>query len=413
MHKLSSIVGVVLLLACGGSLSTGRKNDMANHSAGSFGHDLAFLERHTEVIVLTSADESAQVAVAPQYQGRVMTSTAQGLQGTSFGYVHRAGIEAGVKQPHITVLGGEDRFWLGPEGGQFALYFAPGAPFDLEHWQVPEPIDWGGWPVTAQSAQAVTFQKDMTLTNYAGTQFSLRVERTIRLLQGEAIVSALGGTVGPNIGLVAYESDNVVTNTGEDAWRKEHGSVAVWILGMFPPAARATVVLPVHAGEDQTLGPKLNDRYFGAIASDRLKSTEGAIFFRADGKQRGKIGVPKPRARDVAASFDPDAHILTIVRFSLPEGDAPYVSSMWEQQDAPFGGDVVNSYNDGPLGPGLPPLGPFYEIETSSPALLLEPQANARHIHKTLHLQGPDAELDEVAKRVLGVSLAEITSALP
>ena len=31
----------------------------------------------------------------------------------------------------MNVFGGEDRFWLGPEGGQFALYFKAGDPFDL------------------------------------------------------------------------------------------------------------------------------------------------------------------------------------------------------------------------------------------------------------------------------------------
>lgn len=403
----------VLLLACGGAVQSEKKNDVANHPPGSFAHDLTFLERHTEVIVLASDDQNAQVAIAPQYQGRVMTSSAQGPRGKSLGYVHRPGIEAGVKQPHMTVVGGEDRFWLGPEGGQFALYFEPGVPFDVEHWQVPEAIDWGGWPVTAHSSRAVTFQKDMTLTNYAGTRFSLRVERTVRLLLSDAINEVLGGAIGPNTSVVAYESDNLVTNTGDSAWLKERGTVSIWILGMFPPGPRTTVVLPIRAGDEQALGPKVNDRYFGAIPTERLTSTDETIFFRADGKQRGKIGIPKSRARDVAGSFDPEAHVLTVVRYSLPEGDSAYVSSMWEQQAAPFAGDVVNSYNDGPLGPGLAPLGPFYELESSSPALMLEPQAAARHVQTTLHLQGPDAELDEVAKRVLGVSLAEINAALP
>jgi hypothetical protein len=412
MHKFGSIL-CALLLGCAGQIHAERKVDMASHASGSFGHDLALLERHTEVIVLSSGDQAAQVAVAPQYQGRVMTSTAKGLGGTSFGYVHRPGVEAGIKQPHITVLGGEDRFWLGPEGGQFALYFEAGAPFDVEHWQVPEPLDWGGWPVTAHSAHAVTFQKDMTLRNYAGTQFSLRVERTIRLLQEPAIEQALGGALGPNTSVVAYESDNLVTNTGDEVWSQERGALSIWILGMFPPGKRTTVVLPIRAGDEGTLGPKVNDRYFGAIPPERLKTTDKAIFFRADGEQRGKIGVPKARAKDIAGSFDPEAHLLTLVKYSLPEQDVGYVSSMWEQQEAPFSGDVVNSYNDGPLGPGRPPLGPFYEIESSSPALTLEPQATARHVHRTLHLQGPDAELDVVAQRVLGVSLAEITQALP
>jgi hypothetical protein len=253
----------------------------------------------------------------------------------------------------------------------------------------------------------------MTLRNYAGTQFSLRVERTIRLLQEPAIEQALGGALGPNTSVVAYESDNLVTNTGDEVWSQERGALSIWILGMFPPGKRTTVVLPIRAGDEGTLGPKVNDRYFGAIPPERLKTTDKAIFFRADGEQRGKIGVPKARAKDIAGSFDPEAHLLTLVKYSLPEQDVGYVSSMWEQQEAPFSGDVVNSYNDGPLGPGRPPLGPFYEIESSSPALTLEPQATARHVHRTLHLQGPDAELDVVAQRVLGVSLAEITQALP
>ena len=80
-------------------------------SANSCGDDLAFLRQHTSVVVLTSADGRSQVAVAPGYQGRVMTSTADGPDGASFGYIHRAGVSAGTRQPHMTVVGGEDRFW--------------------------------------------------------------------------------------------------------------------------------------------------------------------------------------------------------------------------------------------------------------------------------------------------------------
>ena len=51
---------------------------------------------------------------------------------------------------------------------------------------------------------------------------------------------------------------------------------------------------------------------------------------------------------------------------------------MWEMQREPFKGDVINSYNDGPPAPGKPPLGPFYELETSSPALSLSPASSTR-----------------------------------
>ncbi len=52
-----------------------------NPPAASFGADLAFLKQHTSVITLVDETGQAQVAVAPAWQGRVMTSTAGGATG--------------------------------------------------------------------------------------------------------------------------------------------------------------------------------------------------------------------------------------------------------------------------------------------------------------------------------------------
>jgi hypothetical protein len=381
-------------------------------AAGTFQDDLAFLKAHTPVILLASEDGRAQVAVAPGYQGRVMTSTATGLDGASYGYIHRPVIEQGTRQPHMTVVGGEDRFWLGPEGGPFALYFKPGDPFDTEHWQTPEPIDWGAWPVTGQTAREVSFSQPMTLTNYARTTFSLRVDRTIRLL-GRADLAAMIGRDPGEVDAVLYESDNRVTNTGTNVWRPESGLVSIWILGMLRPGPRTTVVVPYQAGPESERGPVVNDKYFGAQPPERLHVGPTAVFFRGDGTHRGKIGIPQPRAKDLAASYDPDRRLLTLVRFSLPAAPHGYVNSMWADQPDPYNGDVMNSYNDGPLGPGQPPLGPFYEIESSSPAAALRPGESIRHVHRTVHLQGPQASLDAITRNVLGLSLEQITRALP
>jgi hypothetical protein len=379
---------------------------------GTFRSDLSLLMAHTEIVLLTSTDGRSQVAVAPGYQGRVMTSTADGVEGTSFGYVHRAGVSAGVRQPHMTVMGGEDRFWLGPEGGQYALYFPPGSAFDTEHWQVPDAIDWGAWPVVSKTGSEVSFQQPLTLTNYSGATFTLRVDRTVRLIDQAGIARVLGHEPGAGTRVVAYESDNRITNTGSNAWKKDTGLVSIWILGMYTPGPRTTVVVPFARGPESQLGPVVNDKYFGAIGADRLHVGDGVLFFRGDGRKRGKIGIPRPRARDLAGSYDPDRHVLTIVKFTLPEGKADYVNSMWERQQQPYAGDVVNSYNDGPLTPGAAPLGPFYEVESSSPAAALKPGETLRHVHRTFHLQGPDSELDAVARAVLGVSLQDISNAL-
>jgi hypothetical protein len=79
-----------------------------------------------------------------------------------------------------------------------------------------------------------------------------------------------------------------------------------------------------------------------------------------------------------------------------------------DPQDRPFAGDAVNSYNDGPPAPGVPPLGPFYELETSSPAAELDAGQSLCHVSRTLHFAGPPDALDALAEKVLGVGLAEI-----
>ena len=84
---------------------------------------------------------------------------------------------------------------------------------------------------------------------------------------------------------------------------------------------------------------------------------------------------------------------------------------MWEIQEKPFAGDVVNSYNDGPAAPGAKPLGPFYELETSSPAAALAPGGTLTHVHTTMHFTGSEKALDEIARQVLGVGLGEIGKA--
>jgi hypothetical protein len=86
---------------------------------------------------------------------------------------------------------------------------------------------------------------------------------------------------------------------------------------------------------------------------------------------------------------------------------------MRELQKEPYAGDVVNSYNDGPPAPGKPPLGGFDEIETSSPAAELAPGRDMVHTHRTFHFVGEPDALDPIARKVLGVSLADVATSLP
>ncbi len=401
---------VVAVLAAGGCRQSARPEGGAP-PVSPFDADLAFLRQHSEVVLLEDGS-GARVAVAPTYQGRVMTSTTGGPDGPSFGWIGRAAIAAGTKQPHMNVFGGEDRFWLGPEGGKFALFFAPGNPFDLDHWQTPEPFDWGPWDISSQSSTQVTLRKHMSVVNYSGARFDLDVDRTVRLLtQGEA-AKLIGASAGGPLRVVAFESSNTVVNAGTTAWQPETGLLSVWILGQFTPSPKTTIAIPFTPGPESTAGPVVNDRYFGAVPGDRLTTGDDVIFFKGDGESRGKIGLSPRRALDVAGSYDAVSGVLTLVQYSPSRGGTRYVNSVWDPGADPYAGDVINSYNDGPAAPGKPPLGPFYELETSSPALALGPGERYTHVHRTIHAKGPDADLDPVARATLRASLEQIRSAL-
>lgn len=382
-------------------------------NAASFFEDKEFLKKHTELIVLSDRSGMSQVAVAPAWQGRVMTSTSGGDLGLSYGWINRDLIASGKRQPHIHVFGGEDRFWLGPEGGQFSIFFAKGAQFELNDWQTPPAIDTLRYAPSKVSKSQVTFGAAFTLTNYSGTQFDLKVKRQVRLLTTSSVKAALGVGRAEALQVVAFETVNRITNAGRNPWIHETGLLSVWILGMFNPSPATTIVVPIKPGPESALGSRVTSDYFGAVPPDRLVVRDAAVFFSGDGKFRSKIGISPQRSRAILGSYDAANRVLTLVTFTQPEGVSDYVNSLWKLQDNPYAGDAANSYNDGPATPGAKPLGPFYELESSSPAAALKPGRSLSHVHRTIHLSGNVESLDKIARAHLGVSLQEIQSALP
>ena len=87
----------------------------------NFQHDLDLLKKYTEPVVLKSNGDQCQLIVVPEYQGRVMTSTSNGLGGSSYGWINDKLIQSGEIQSHINAYGGED--FLGRAGrGQFSVF---------------------------------------------------------------------------------------------------------------------------------------------------------------------------------------------------------------------------------------------------------------------------------------------------
>ncbi|GAB4031613.1 DUF6786 family protein [Spirosoma jeollabukense] len=366
----------------------------------TYDQDRQFLrQHHPDLVELKSSNTRA--LICPAYQGRVMTSSADGQ--SSYGWINYDLIRSRKTLPHMNAFGGEDRFWLGPEGGQYALFFKKGDPFDAEHWQTPAAIDSEPFTITDTTNTTATFARRVSLTNYAGTQFDIGIERTIKLLSSSEISHQLNMPVD-SLNVVGIQSDNTITNLGKLPWTAQTGMPCVWILGMMNASPEATIIIPFRSGE----GKPINDTYFGKVPAERLRVGKTAAFFKADAKYRSKIGVSPARVTNWIGSYDPMIQTLTLVTYDFNPNDRVYVNSAWEHQKEPYAGDVINAYNDGPMKPGQPQMGQFYELESSSPAANLAPGAKRQHRHTTFHVQGSEQSLNKIAKKLLLTDLSQL-----
>ncbi|MBR1928046.1 MAG: hypothetical protein IJ840_09940 [Bacteroidales bacterium] len=373
-----------------------------NSNMGTYGYDLDFLaSRNIPVVELKSSDALARVLVVPAFQGRVMTSTAGGLGGASYGWLNHKAIAEGPVNPRFNPFGGEERFWIGPEGGPFSWYFKPGDEQVYANWDVPAFIDSEPFETESSSENEAVFSKDVVLTNASGVEFHIGVRRMVHLLERSEAEKVLGCHVSDKIRPVVYRTINTLTNLGPTAWTRETGMPSVWLLGMYPPTPSTVVFIPFREDHE---GKIVNDEYFGKVPEDRLVVKDGFVYFRIDGKYRAKIGLPAGSAKDLCGSYDPVAGVLNILKYTVPQGVGDYVNSQWGPQEDPFGGDVINSYNDGPTETGVV-MGPFYEIETSSPGAALAPGESLTHTQYTFHLEGAASELEKLAVDVFGAGV--------
>jgi hypothetical protein len=229
----------------------------------------------------------------------------------------------------------------------------------------------------------------------------MSIDRTVALMDAAEVAADFGVQLSQDMKIVAYKSDNKITNTGDNAWTKEGGLVSVWMLSMFNPTPTTTVFIPYKKDAGGTI---VNDEYFGKIPADRLIKEDGIIYFKIDGKYRSKLGLPASRATNLCGSYDSSKSVLTILWCSLPETSSVYVNGQWGHQENPFAGDVINSYNDGPVEDGAI-MGPFYEIETSSPGAELTPGESLVHRQKIIHIQGEDGQLAPIVQKLFGADL--------
>ncbi|MDB5004328.1 MAG: hypothetical protein JWQ34_2553 [Mucilaginibacter sp.] len=405
-NKLKLNYAVIAIAATLSSCQMNGKKDANSNTfeKGTFGYDLDFLKKNDSVFVLKSADGKAQVIVSAKYQGKVFTSTADSLQGRSFGWINYKTFKADTDS-HMNAYGSENRLWLGPEGGKFSLFFKPRTKMDFPYWHTPKAFDTEAWNVVTANEKKVMMTKDMSLQNYAGTQLKIKVDRDISIFENVAIEMELGIKLDNKTKVVGFQATNNLTNIGNFAWDEKTGAPCMWNLDMFTPSPKVVIIIPYN--DAQTAKIATTD-YFGQIPADRIVFKNNILFFKADGKSRGKLGITPKRAMPVIGSYDAENNVLTIAKFDV-DNKGLYLNQEWRTDRDPLSGDAVNAYNDGPLANGSQ-MGPFYEIESVSPAAFLTPGRSLRHRHQVYHFTGDKASLDAIAKTVLGISLADAES---
>src|SRR5262249_18277366 len=157
-----------------------------------------------------------------------------------------------------------------------------GAPFDLEHWFTPAPIDTVPFGLLTQSSDKAKFGATFSLTNYSGTRFEVMVIREVRLLSNPW--GKVGLEPSSALKLVVYETYNEIVNGGHEPWKKETGLLSIWILGMFNPSRNTTIVVPIWNGAETEFGSRVTSDYFGAVPPGRLVLKDDVIYFSGDGK---------------------------------------------------------------------------------------------------------------------------------
>lgn len=413
MKSKNIILFTVLLIVGIGIISCSenknRSEDMGKeYEKGTFGYDLNYISEKDSIILLKSEDEKAQIILSAKYQAKVFTSTANGLEGNSHGFVNYKFFDSGIVDEHMNGFGGENRLWLGPEGGRYSIFFEPGHEQIFENWHTPKAIDIEEWEVKDADNNNATFIKDIVLNNYKGTRLKLAVERTISLLNEEEIERKLKLKIPQGVNSVAYSTVNKITNQNDFKWDKETGTICIWMLDMFNPSDSAVTIIPYHKGDPKELGNIVKSDYFGEISSDRLIDQDGVLLFKTDGKSRGKLGMNALRTRGIAGNYDPITNRLTVVTFGV-NPKFVYLNQEWNPETDPIVGDALNAYNDGPLEDGSI-MGPFLELESSSPAAFLEPGQTLSHKHNVFHFVGDELMLSQISEILLGTSLDTLKS---
>ena len=372
----------------------------SNQDIVKFEEDYNQLKEFDDVIFLRKGN--SMLAVAGSWQGRVLTSSTNGMAGNSCGWYNRELLKNGNPVGKLARLGGEGRFWFGPEIGKYSIFFDPGAEQVAENIQISQALDSVRFRVTTKTDHELQCEGEMKIRNANGYIFNVEISRRIKLKCKDKIELELGINYDKNISAAAFSAETTMKNIGEEAWTKENGLLSIWEISCIPPSENAVVVIPIWQNTDSITV------YFTPVDSTRLKIADKVVYYKGDAAYMNKIGLQPELCVGMFGSYSPERHLLTIVKYNFD--NAPmYANCLWGHKD-PYKGDVINVFN-GEVNDSLGRNWPFYEMESLSEVKELGVGEEIHHQHSVYHFEGDELGLDKIARKLLGVSLNDIATA--
>ncbi len=249
----------------------------------------------------------------------------------------------------------------------------------------------------------VAVAKELSLENAAGHKLKMKLERTFLPLSIEDVELALNLGLPRDARFIGFASHNRLTNTGDKAWSKEWGVVALQPQSAFDWLDPSVVIAPY---DPNGTGSEVYGGYLGEPGSDRLMvdgDNQVILFRAASGQPRKKIGLNGSRAKEVIGAIHFRRKILMIVHYDGTRR-AKYANSRPTQSEGELlEGDVLLATD-----PLWHAKYHTFSLSTVSPAMMLEPGQSVAHHHRTMLFTGDLKTLSTISERVLGVALADV-----
>jgi hypothetical protein len=323
-------------------------------------HDaLNYLTQKTSVIELYD-QWGGRVAICPEWNGRILTSTCDGLDGDSFGCINVRAIDT----DRFEDFGGEDHWTTSP-----LIY-----PFAVEH---------------VKENRAV-LQRTLPMNDADGKHVELQLSRKISLLGRQKIGTEFGDTVADalereDVSVVGFCSENTVQS-------QEKANIACRLRGMYNACPHTFVIVTIPSNEFSIKGFPVDVDYLGGSPHGRIRHLPEALLIRADGHGRCRTTMPYTAAPDIFGAVELRFGRLTLWTFDIPSNSEE---------------DVIRIYNSGRRHSGEPDWVTYYEMNCFSAAKPLTPENPLLYRQCTLHISAGNDILEGLVQQIFGVSLGK------